>query len=169
MSESDGLICAYELNEDGSGTLWMSSNRGISNLDPEAETFRNYGLDDGLMALEYSQWGYAKGAGGVLYFGSGEGVTAFVPERLHTNEVPPAVTLTGLRLANKPVVVGSDSPLKQQLSETEQITLAHDQNEVTFDYVGLHFANPAKNRYAYKLEGFDDDWVDAGGQRLGGA
>ena len=155
----------YGILEDEAGTLWMSTNGGIVSFDPEAETFRTYGLEDGLMALEYNQGAFAKGAGGVLYFGSLEGITAFVPERLHINAVPPQVVLTGLRLSNEPVAVGPGSPLTQRLSETEQVTLAYDQNEVAFDYVGLHFANPAKNRYAYRLDGFDRDWIDAGAQR----
>lgn len=155
----------YAVLEDGNGTLWMSTNGGIANFDPDTKTFRNYGLDDGLMALEYNQNAYAKGKGGVLYFGSGKGVTAFVPEQLHINEIPPQVVLSDFKLFNKSVTVGPDSPLKNPISETETITLKYDQNELTFDFVALHFANAAKNKYAYQLEGFDTDWVQAGTKR----
>ena len=155
----------YGILEDNSGTLWMSSNGGIINFDPKTETVRNYGLDDGLMALEYSQNAYTKGSGGVLYFGSGEGVTAFVPEQLSTNAIPPQVVISDFKLFNKSVAIGPDSPLKNALSEAKEITLKHNQNEVTFDFVALHFANPQQNRYSYRLEGFDEEWVDAGTQR----
>ena len=174
FTTEDGLPSnvLYGILEDEAGTLWMSTNGGISNFDPETETFtdvslrfRNYGLDDGLIALEYNTDSYARGAGGKLYFGSGQGVTVFTPERLHTNAVPPQVALTGFRLFNEPVAFGPDSPLKKRLADTEQITLTHDQNEVAFDFVALHFANPAENRYAYRLEGFDRDWVDSGTDR----
>ena len=144
-TEADGLPSDF-LNtvlEDERGTLWMGTDRGISNFDPDTETFRNYGLEDGLITLDY--YSYAKGAGGVLYFGSDEGVTAFVPERLRTNTIPPQVALTGLSLFNEPVAVGPDSPLTRPLSETESITLAHNQNDVAFDFVALHFANAAGN------------------------
>ena len=155
----------YAVLEDASGTLWMSTNGGLSNFDPETGAFRNYGLDDGLMTLEYNSDAFARGAGGVLYFGSGRGVTGFVPEKLQTNATPPQVVLADFKLFNVSVLPGPDSPLKQPLSETETITLSHDQNEIAFDFVALHFANPAKNRYAYRLEGYDRDWVDAGGLR----
>ncbi|HBQ60137.1 MAG TPA: hypothetical protein DD671_11090, partial [Balneolaceae bacterium] len=143
----------------------MSTNGGISNFDPDTETFRNYGLDDGLMALEYSQNGYFKSKDGVMYFGSGKGVTAFVPEQLHINEIPPQIALSDFKIFNKSVAIGPDSPLKKPLSETTRITLPYSQNEVAFDYVALHFANPEGNTYSYQLEGFDPDWVDAGNKR----
>ena len=167
LTKSEGLPDnhVYGILKDERETLWMSTNNGISNYDPDNNTFRNYGLDDGLIALEYNQNAYFKGQDGVLYFGSGEGVTAFVPEQLQINEVPPKVVLSGLKLFNKPVPVGPDSPLQKSLNETEQITLNYNQNEVSFEFVGLHFANSAKNRYAYQLEGFDKEWVDAGTQR----
>lgn len=155
----------YGLLVDRNETLWMSTNNGIANFDPETETFRNYGLDDGLMALEYSQNGYFKSRDGVLYFGSGKGVTAFVPEQLHINEIPPQVVISNIRLFNNPLEVGAKSPLKEPLTENPTITLSHKQNELTFEYVALHFANAAKNSYAYRLEGFDEDWVSAGTKR----
>jgi signal transduction histidine kinase/ligand-binding sensor domain-containing protein len=167
IMKKDGLgdNMVYGILEDGEGTLWMSTNGGISNFDPDTRQFRNYGLDDGLMALEYNQNAYAKGPGGVLYFGSGEGFTAFEPKYLTTNAVPPQVVISDFKLFNKSVVPGPDSPLIKPLSQQTEITVGYDQNEVTFDYVALHFGNPKKNRYAYQLQGFDKDWVEAGSQR----
>ncbi|MAO66300.1 MAG: hypothetical protein CL666_14990 [Balneola sp.] len=167
FTEEDGLPSntIYAVLVDKNNTLWMSTNGGISNFDPDTETFRNYGLDDGLMALEYSQNGYFKSKDGVMYFGSGKGVTAFVPEQLHINEIPPQIALSDFKIFNKSVAIGPDSPLKKPLSETTRITLPYSQNEVAFDYVALHFANPEGNTYSYQLEGFDPDWVDAGNKR----
>ncbi|HKK45135.1 MAG TPA: two-component regulator propeller domain-containing protein [Balneolaceae bacterium] len=161
---ADGLPsnALYAVMVDKSGTLWMSTNNGISNFDPDTKKFRNYGLDDGLMALEYDQNAYAKGAGGVFYFGSGEGVTAFIPEKLHINEVPPQVELSDFKISDKKITAGPHSPLKKPLAETKSITLDYNQNDVTFDFVALHFANADKNKYAYKLDGFDKDWIDSG-------
>lgn len=165
--EEDGLPndVVYGILEDERGTLWVSTNSGISNFDPETETFRNYGLDDGLMALEYNEKAFAEGAGGVMYFGSAKGVTAFSPENLGTNPIPPQVALTRFRLFNKPVQIGPGSLLEQSLDKTDEITLSHDQNEVTFEYTALHFENPEKNHYAYRLDGHDDDWIEAGNLR----
>ena len=51
------------------------------------------------------------------------------------------------------------------VNREEQITLKYNQNELTFDYVGLHFANPSRNRYTYRLEGYDKNWINAGTAR----
>lgn len=167
FTKADGLADnhIYGLLKDDNGTLWMSSNGGITNFDPETFTIRNYGLDDGLISLEYNQNAYFKNPEGVLYFGSPKGITAFLPEQLKINEIPPQVALSDFRLFNRSVPVGPESPLKQALSDTETITLKHNQNELTFDYVALHFANSNRNRYQYQLIGYDEDWVDAGTQR----
>ena len=166
-TKKDGLVnnAIYGILEDEQGTLWMSTNSGISNFNPETEEFRNYGLEDGLIALEYSQNAYFKSMDGTLYFGSSKGVTFFNPENLNINSTPPQVMITDLKVSNNSVVPGPDSPLKQPIEKTDKIELSHDQNEVSIEYVGLHYVNSAKNQYAYQLKGFDDEWIDAGLQR----
>lgn len=155
----------YGILEDENGTLWMSTNNGISNYDPDDRQIRNYGLDDGLMALEFDQNAFAKGASGVLYFGNGMGVTAFEPKYLSTNTKPPQVVISDVKLFNKSMGGESDSPFRQALEMNQPIKLRYDQNEISIAFVALHFANAAKNIYSYQLEGFDKEWVDAGNQR----
>ncbi|NND72259.1 MAG: GAF domain-containing protein, partial [Rhodothermales bacterium] len=166
-TEDDGLSgdSQYGILADDAGTLWMGGSHGISNFDPETETFRNYGLDDGLMSLEYNYGGFFKGSGGVLYLGSVDGVTAFSPEKLRISETAPQIALTDFKIHNKSIDVGASSVLTRPLAETESITLVHDQDEVTFNFVALHYANPEKNTYAYMLEGHDPDWIYSGQQR----
>ena len=160
-TKDDGLPnnVVYGILESNDGTLWLSTNNGISNFDPETETFHNYGLSDGLMMLEYNGGAFAKGQDGVLYFGSSKGVTAFSPQNLSTNEIPPQVVITALKIHNEEIIPGPDSALEQALWYTDEIELSYDQNELTFDFVALHFANPGKNTYAYQLEGYDADWI----------
>jgi signal transduction histidine kinase/ligand-binding sensor domain-containing protein len=167
LTKKEGLPSntLYGILEDDNGTLWISTNDGISNYNPDTKQFRNYGLDDGLMALEFDQNAFTKGASGVLYFGNGLGVTAFEPKYLSTNSIPPQVVISDFKLFNKTVKAGPDSPLKEPLSNNPNITLNYNQNEISIDFVALHFANPEKNKYSYKLEGFDKDWIDADNKR----
>ncbi len=155
----------YGLLEDDAGLLWMSSNRGISSFDPETGKFRNYGLDDGLKALEGMQNGFAKGAGGVMYFGNVEGISAFNPSQLATNPNPPPVSLSNLRVNGRHVDPGPESVLSSPIQKTESITLPYSQNDFSIDFVALHFADPTNNTYTYRLEGSDQAWTEPGFQR----
>ncbi len=166
--EDDGLAneSLYSMMEDDAGQLWMSSNLGISSFDPETGTFRNYGLDDGLAELESMQNGYAKGAGGVMYIGNVSGITAFVPSRLTTNPVAPPVALGTLRVRGHEVRPEAGGILTRPLVDTDSISLAYAQNEFSVDFVGLHFVNPTRNRYSWRLDGYDGEWNEPSFQRV---
>jgi signal transduction histidine kinase len=99
-----------------------------------------------------------------MFFGGSEGFNAFFPENIRDNPYVPPVVLTDFQLFNKPVAIGKDSPLKKAINVADQITLRYDQNVFRLRFAALSFAQPQENRYAYKLEGFDDDWrsTDAG-------
>src|SRR5690606_26650468 len=102
---------------------------------------------------------------GEMFFGGLRGLTGFHPAQITHNEIPPTVVLTDLLLFNEPVAAGPNSPLSGALDATDEIRLAHDQNHVAFRFVGLHFQNAEKNAYAYRLDGFDEGWIDAGTRR----
>lgn len=160
---ADGHI--YGMLEDDTGILWMSTNRGISSFDPDTGVFRNYGLDDGLRELEFQQNAFTKGPDGTLYFGDVGGLTAFLPSQLTTNRIAPQVAFTSLRVAGKPVYPEPEGILEKSIAETESITVPYSQNEISVDFVALHFSDPARNSYSYRLAGLSDEWVDAGFRR----
>lgn len=167
ISKEDGLPnnTVYGILEDDQGTLWMSTNNGIANYNPDTKQVRNYGLSDGLLALEYNAFAFSKGKNGRMYFGNAEGVTAFTPALLRKNARPPQVVITDVKLFNRSITAGVDAPYLRSSSPEDKLTLEYDQNELTIEYVALHFGNAEKNRYAYQLEGFDENWVDAGTKR----
>jgi signal transduction histidine kinase/DNA-binding response OmpR family regulator len=68
-------------------------------------------------------------------------------------------------LFNKPVSIGEDSPLEQDISVTEEIVFKSSQNVFAIDYVALDFQQLKNNQYAYIMEGFDKDWNYVGKQR----
>lgn len=154
---AQGLLC------DQQGRVWVSTDQGISRFEPETQTFTNYNTDDGLQGLAYNSWAYHKSPyTGEMFFGGPDGLNAFFPEEIRDNPNPPQVVLTSLRLFNEPVLVGEQSPLTHRLSKTEALTLRHNQNDVTFEYTGLHYRHPEQNQYQYKLEGYDDIWREVG-------
>ncbi|MEZ4699728.1 MAG: two-component regulator propeller domain-containing protein [Rhodothermales bacterium] len=155
------------LLEDAAGMLWLSTNRGLVRFDPRDATFRTFDTNDGLASLAFSGGTsvYRSPRTGRLYFGHSAGVTAFDPSRFATNPLPPQVALTDFQLFNQSVTPGPGSPLAVHIAQTETIDLRHDQNAVTFGYVALHYKNAGQNRYQYRLEPYETDWVEAGTRR----
>ena len=147
----DGLtsLSVYSVLEDGEGLLWITSANGLFSFRPESRTFRRYSVADGLTSAEFSS-GSVKRREGQLSFGGLLGVLALRPAQLSMTEAQPLLALTGLQ------VLGTPRPV------TSNLTLGWQENAVTFSFSVLDYRNPDKNLYAYQLEGFDREWVQAG-------
>jgi diguanylate cyclase (GGDEF)-like protein len=160
-TERDGLPNAfiYGILEDGEGKLWLSSNKGIAKFDPKAETFVNYDSTHGLQSDEFNFGAYHRGPRGEMFFGGNNGFNLFHPSRIQQNPHIPPVVLTGIHKFNEKVVF--DRPVW----DVERIELGHRDDVVSFDFAALDFSAPRKNRYAYKLEGFDKNWIELGNMR----
>jgi signal transduction histidine kinase/CheY-like chemotaxis protein len=78
------------------------------------------------------------------------------------------LVITSFKLFNKEVPVANssyaNSPLRQPISKTKEITLSHSQSVISLTYASFNILSPEKNQYAYKLEGFDKDWNYVGHQ-----
>ncbi|MCB0741172.1 MAG: hypothetical protein KDB92_09025, partial [Chitinophagaceae bacterium] len=143
--------------QDKQGLLWLATSGGIARFDPETKTFITYNVADGMNNYPVIQQAVIKGKDGRMFIGGPKGVTAINPQDFKPNLNPPTTVITKLRVFNHvfPLPVNRD----------EQTTLKYNQNELTFDFVGLHFANSSRNRYTYRLEGYDKNWIDAGTER----
>jgi signal transduction histidine kinase len=167
FTDRDGLAnnVVYGILEDDDGLLWMSTNHGLSRFNPETERFRNYGMEIGLQSLEFNAMAYHKSRSGEMFFGGVNGLTAFYPNQLADNTTPPEVAIVDLKLFNESILTTGAVKLDRPLDEEQEITLDYSQKEVALDFVAFHYADPGKNTFAYKLEGFNDDWVYVGQQR----
>jgi len=158
--------------EDNQHHLWISTNNGISKatIDSKKEkleiTFRNYSTQDGLQDKVFNKWAFFKSKNGDMYFGGISGFNVFQPDSIKDNPFLPPVHLTDFLLFNKPVPIGAkNSPLKKQISQTQEIVLKHGQSVFTFRYVALNYIFSEKTQYAYKMEGFEKDWNYVGNKR----
>lgn len=168
-SEKHGMSNAFlrGIAEDQQGNLWISSNKGIAKFDPEKETFKNYFTGDGLPSDQYVSRACYRDAEGILYFGSDKGAVYFNPEEIRDNDYVPPVVISGFRLFNDPVLIGKmasnvrshDFKLEQAIFATKEIRLKHHQRVLSFSFASLNYHLPEKNHYAYKMEGFDEDWI----------
>ena len=154
------------LAKDRAGRLWISTDRGVAQFDPATHAATSYGVQDGLQERQFTPRAYLSTRDGSLLFGGNSGFNLIRPERIRKNLRPPKVVFTGFQVFNKPVAIGGpDSPLPTHISEAKRITLSRLQSVFTIEFAALDFTAPAKNRYAYKLEGFDRDWTYVGSTR----
>ena len=152
---------------DSSGKLWIASNNGIFHFDPRTDDVRQYIYLDGLQSNEFNRGACYLNSRGEMFFGGVYGFNVFRPEEIKMNPDPPPVIISDLKLFNKSVVPGEkDSPLERHISETEKITLSHRQSSFGFEFVALNYLLPEKNSYAYKLEGYEDEWNYSGRSRI---
>ena len=152
---------------DDNEQLWLSTNSGITRLDMRSGLFRNYDSADGTVEGSYFDGAALRASDGTMYFGGFNGMTAFAPQDIHDNRVPPLVAITELQIFNKPVAVGRGEfaqVLKAAIDHTRQLVLTSRESVFSLEFAALHFAAPQRNMFAYRLEGFDQDWVmtDAG-------
>ena len=160
----DGLPndVVYGILEDAHRELWLSTNNGLSRFNPNTRVFTNYGVDDGLQSVEFNGGAYLEDASGRFYFGGVSGLNIFRPEQISDNMHIPPVAFTDFLIFNQSVPIGKNSPLKQHINETDHVILSHRDKSFSFRFAALDFRSPDKNRYQYKMEGFDKKWVDAG-------
>jgi len=163
FAENNGLAnsMAYALLEDETGLIWVSTNNGISSIDPKTSKINNYGSHNGLQENNFVRGAGIKLRNGELYFGGKAGFNYFNPAKLIKNNNIPIVTLTDLKIGNQSIQASRDGPLSDHISVAKKINLDFKQN-FTLEYIGLTYTAPLQNKYAYKLEGFDKDWNDVG-------
>ena len=147
----------YGILEDEAGHLWLSTNNGLARFDPRNESFRNYDVDDCLQSPEFNQGAYFRGKSGRMYFGGINGLNIFYPAMVNDNPFTPPIVISNFKKFDESMSLagGSKQPLR----------IGPNENFFSFEFAALDYTNPAKNQYAYMLEGFDADWIYSGNRR----
>jgi PAS domain S-box-containing protein len=143
--------------EDDSGDLWLTTNNGLAQFNPQTTEVTVYDSSNGLQSNEFNSNAYYRASDGTMYIGGINGFNLFRPENIHPNPVAPQVAITQFKVYNETLPV--------DLSGKQPIELDYDQDFISFEFAAFDFQAPQKNQYAYKLEGFDKDWIQAGNRR----
>ncbi|MCB0278960.1 MAG: hypothetical protein KDD94_05635, partial [Calditrichaeota bacterium] len=154
ITQSNGLIdnFVYGVLADQNGHFWFSTNNGLVRYDEAKNEFKSFGERDGLQSNEFIAGSYLQSSDGSMYFGGVNGFNYFKPEMIQTNQVPPSLVLKSFKVFDK----------ERLLTSENAIELNYDEKFFSFEFAALHYADPTKNSYAFKLDGFDDDWVYSG-------
>ena len=166
FNESNGLLfnSVAAAHEDKKGFLWINSDRGLTRLNLKDFSLKNYPYKTLLPGQNLSpNAANFTAVNGKIVIGLSNAIAVFNPDELSGNPYPPIVHIEKVTTSNPRST--TDTPKVQSAYQLNKIQLPWDHNEVTFNYIALHYVNPAENKYAYILEGYDDDWVQAGGLR----
>jgi hypothetical protein len=163
---------------DNYGKIWISTDAEIVTFDPPGnfpsffnrnapvefkemdKYFQDYDKSNGVPFNSFNQYSYYKGRDGKLYFGSTNGAVIIDPEKFYSNTQPPKVLLTNFSLFNKEVIAGDSTGVMQEaISYAHEIKLKSRQNVFSIEFTAISFTDAAKNRFAYMLQGFDEDWI----------
>jgi signal transduction histidine kinase/ligand-binding sensor domain-containing protein/class 3 adenylate cyclase len=173
--EKDGLAnnVVYAVLEDAHKNLWLSTNNGLSKFNPMDESFKNYDVKNGLQSNEFNQGAYFKSKSGELFFGGINGFNIFHPDSIKDNPHIPPVVFTDFQIFNESVNIRKDDDaenrhdysLAKHISVTEKIELSYRESVFSFEFAALDYRLPEKNKYAYKMEGFDKNWINTNADR----
>ncbi len=185
----------YGILEDAESNLWLSTNKGITRFNGARgvpPTFDNYHSRHGLQGEEFNTGAYFKSRSGEMFFGGMNGLNSFYPDEIHFSDYVPPIVLTDFSLRYKRVPINPEgghtaehhdgilheessffgvsaqrvTRLERYITYTKEIRVDHDTNIMTFEFAALHYASPELNRFAYKMEGFENDWTYSGDRRV---
>lgn len=156
FGEREGLNTQWvnAILEAKDGQLWVSTDTTLTRFDPESELFWNYDAAHGLQE-EFNQAAAARMRNGDLYFGGVKGFNIVPVSGVGVNRHAPRVVLTDFLKFNEPFA------LETPPARVEEVSISHKDLVIAFEFAALDFTAVDKNRFQYKLEGFDQKWVNA--------
>jgi len=142
---------------DKNNAMWLGIGSGLMFFDPADANF--YSVDS---PCGVNQGAYHQSEDGELFFGK-IGYCGFYPDEIDIQSTPPKIVFSDFRLANKSVALSRKkvkTVLKHSINYTDSISLSHEDNILSFEFAAIDFSSPIDNKYQYKLEGFNSNWIE---------
>ena len=155
------------LAEDQSGRIWIGTGRGLARLDPDTNEIISFDRSDGFASHEFVERSVWLSDNGELVFGTEKGLVRFHPDKIELNDFIPDVLITRVSVFNEAVPISNreNAILRESPVVAKKIVLRPGQHSFSFEFVALNYIASEMNEFAYKLEGFDEDWVHNGKKR----
>ena len=147
---------SWGFNEDDHHNLWSLSPRGLTIINLDSSNIRNITTANGLPEdpLYFQLY---KTKNGQFLYGTKHGFIQFNPGDFAVDTTKPVVHIEKISFT-KP---SSNNDSVINVFDKQKIQFSYNENRITFDYVALQYQNTAMLQYAYRLEGYDDEWIDA--------
>lgn len=147
----------YSIVATGKRSLWISTNKGLSNINTNSLKVKNYNEVDGLLSNEFNLGAFMLSNTGIVYFGGIYGYTFFDPKSLSSVDKEVGVVFTKFKLDNEWLKPNSkNSPLSKSVFLTNEIYLSYSQRSFTLAFQSSDLSNPELINYKWILEGSDE-------------
>lgn len=164
FTTADGLPSnmVISITSDKAGKLWIGTQKGIVRFDPASKAITDFGTDENLNNNNYNPRAAIQLRDGRLVYGGTNGFSILSPASIHPNPHAPRVIFTKLKIAGQTVPIGDwngRTVLSGKLNdETTRVSLSAADRGIVFEFTANDFIAPSKNHFAYRLEGFEEDW-----------
>ncbi len=163
-SRKDGLLSDYihGFVRDKKGVFWLNTSRGMVRFNPGElpnQKYKLYSLNDEIPLSRLNKRGCYIDRNGKIYFGGEGGFISFYPDSMKYNTHIPPILITDFKVHN------NRFQLDSCITTKKSIYLIHKENFFSFEFAALDYVNSEKNKYAYYLEGIDDNWIYCGNTR----
>ncbi|QNL47985.1 response regulator [Olivibacter sp. SDN3] len=152
----------FSIVEDNAENCWLSTNKGLTQINKTTGNVHNYGSLTGLQPGIFNpKSAHYSALRNQLFFGGTGGLTYFDPLALETKESVGPIVFTGLEVFGKEVIIDGENEkaiLNRPINDTKSIVLNPDQSTFTLHYASLDFGMSGENRFAYKLRGLEEEW-----------
>lgn len=164
---ADGLpgLTINAIEQSAKGALWISTNNGLAEFNPESGNIQKFNVFDGLLSQVFSQGASLQLPDGMLLFGCINGINSFYPDSIPPLALQSPVWITDFKISGKSVNETGDTLFMQLFADRKTIHLKPFQNNIGFDFTSLNFVSPSKINYRYKLQGYVNDWIVTNGVR----
>ena len=144
--------------EDAKGQLWITTNNGLSMLNPSTGIFANYGEDDGLLSSQFYWNSAVKGPDGTVYLGSVRGLTKLSGIDRTATPAVGQLRFTHLVVDNLDITAPSRH-LDEDITQARLLRLHESNKSFVLSFSALNYASIHHGIYSYRLRGFDDTWT----------
>nr|WP_294941768.1 two-component regulator propeller domain-containing protein [uncultured Mucilaginibacter sp.] len=159
----------YAIQQAADQSVWISTNKGLSNINADKNYVKNFDQSNGLQAGQFNVGSVIYDRrNSTMYFGGAEGLNIFNTEAVNKSYFKPKVVLTNLQIfgnqQDEHDQQANGIALSRAINENRQLVLQPDQSVFSIQYTSLNYAYPQKGEFAYKLEGLDKTWNFVGNQ-----
>jgi len=155
----------YGILGDNNQNLWLSTNRGVIAFNLISNEVHSFDKYNGLQENGFVYGSSFKSASGELFFGGIQGCNSFHPDSIKINHKVPEIVITSLNFGGEKGLTDVSALTGRSAIASKHLKIPYYLNDFSVTFSALDYHMPAKNRYKYKLNGYDQDWIETDASR----